>query len=72
MEYYCGTDIIEVQRLKEAIMGTKGFKEKIYTDAEILIGDSKNDKTKYQYYAGRFAAKEAIYNCTCRNAKNSI
>ena len=61
MEYYCGTDIIEVQRVKEALLGTNGFKEKIYTEVEILVGDSKGEKTKYEYYAGRFAAKEAIY-----------
>lgn len=61
MEYFCGTDIIEVSRIKDAILNTKGFKEKIYTKTEIEVGDSKSEKTKYEYFAGRFAAKEAIY-----------
>ena len=66
MEYYCGTDIIEVERVKEALLKTNDFKEKIYTEREILVGDSKGEKTKYQYYAGRFAAKEAIYKAMSR------
>lgn len=61
MKICCGTDIIEVQRIKEAILNTKGFKEKVFTPQEIEIGNLKNEKTKYEYYAGRFAAKEAIY-----------
>ena len=66
MEYYCGTDIIEVERIKEALLKTNGFKEKIYTEKEILVGDSKGEKIKYEYYAGRFAAKEAIYKAMSR------
>ncbi len=61
MKYYCGTDIIEVSRVKNAILDTVGFKEKIFTEREIKIGDEKKEKAKYEYYAGRFAAKEAIY-----------
>ena len=61
MKIYCGTDIIEVQRIKEAILNTKGFKEKVFTPQEIEIGNLKSEKAKYEYYAGRFAAKEAIY-----------
>lgn len=61
MEYFCGTDIIEVSRIKDAIINTKGFKEKIYTDREIEVGNSKSEKVMYEYFAGRFAAKEAIY-----------
>lgn len=61
MEFYCGTDIIEVERIKKAILETKGFKEKVYTDREIEVGDSKTEKVRYEYYSGRFAAKEAIY-----------
>jgi len=61
MEYFCGTDIIEVSRIKDAILNTKGFKEKIYTDNEISVGENKSEKVMYEYYAGRFAAKEAMY-----------
>ena len=61
MKTYCGTDIIEVERVKNAIINTPNFKEKIYTPKEIECAESKSDITKYQHYAGRFAAKEAIY-----------
>lgn len=61
MKIYCGTDIIEVERIKKAILSTPKFKEKIFTQSEISYAESKNDVTKYQHYAGRFAAKEAIY-----------
>lgn len=61
MQIYCGTDIIEVKRIQDAIENTKGFKESIYTKNEIANIDSIRSYMKYQRYAGRFAAKEAIY-----------
>ena len=61
MKVYCGTDIIEVERIKKAILSTPKFKEKIFTNSEISYAENKSDVTKYQHYAGRFAAKEAIY-----------
>ena len=35
MQVYCGTDIIEVDRIENAIINTKGFKENVYTKSEI-------------------------------------
>ena len=61
MKFYCGTDIIEVERIKNAIISTPSFKEKVYTPSEIEYAEKKNDVTKYECYAGRFAAKEAVY-----------
>ena len=61
MKIYCGTDIIEVERIKNAILSTPKFKKKIFTTNEIAYAETKCDVTKYQHYAGRFAAKEAIY-----------
>ena len=58
---FCGIDIIEVERIKDAIINTKGFKENIYTHNEIEDIDSVKSDIKFQRYAGRFAAKEAIY-----------
>lgn len=63
MNIYCGTDIIEVERIKQAILNTPKFREKIFLPSEIEYAESKNDITKYQHYAGRFAAKEAVYKC---------
>ena len=56
-----GTDIIEVSRIEKLIKekGNK-FKNRIYTKKEIDYCESKG-LNKYQHYAGRFAAKEAIF-----------
>ena len=61
MQIYCGTDIIEVERIKDAIDNTKGFKENIFSENEIKNIDVIHGIMKYERYAGRFAAKEAIY-----------
>ena len=55
-----GTDIVEVCRV-EKLIKDKGYKflNKIYTQSEIDYCESKGPN-KYQHYAGRFAAKEAI------------
>ena len=61
MKILCGTDIIEIERIKKSIerSGEK-FLKLIYTPAEIEYCESKRN-AKYSHYAGRFAAKEAIY-----------
>ena len=57
----CGTDIIEVNRIKEAIEKIQdSFKKRVFTENEIQYCESKNVQ-KYQSYSGRFAAKEAIF-----------
>lgn len=61
MKILCGTDIIEIDRIKKSIekSGEK-FINLIYTPAEIEYCESKKN-AKYSHYAGRFAAKEAIF-----------
>lgn len=60
-KYLLGTDIIEISRIKSAIEKEKdNFLKTIYTEKEIKYCESRN-KNKYQSYAARFAAKEAIY-----------
>ena len=56
-----GTDIIEVSRIEKLIKekGNK-FLNRIYTKNEIDYCESKG-LNKYQHYAGRFAAKEAVF-----------
>ena len=56
-----GTDIIEVSRI-EKLIKDKGdkFLNRIYTQNEIEYCESKG-LNKYQHYAGRFAAKEAVF-----------
>lgn len=61
MKLLTGTDIIEINRIKESIESLgESFKNKIYTQKEIEYCESKKN-AKYQHYAGRFAAKEAIF-----------
>ena len=61
MKVLCGTDIIEISRIQKSIERTgKRFLEIVYTPTEIEYCESKN-QAKYCHYAGRFAAKEAIY-----------
>ena len=70
MKIKCGTDIIEVSRIKESIekLGEK-FLNKIYTKKEIEYCLSKNNM-KYQHFAARFAAKEAIFKAISSLIKN--
>lgn len=59
MKIYTGTDIIEVNRIQKA-MQDENFKEKVFTKTEIEYCEKFGDK-KYQHYAARFAAKEAVF-----------
>ena len=61
MKISCGTDIIEIDRIKSSIenIGDK-FLNAIYTQKEIKYCESRKIQ-KYQHYAARFAAKEAIF-----------
>lgn len=70
MKITCGTDIIEVKRIKDAI-NKKGdkFLNKIYTPFEIEYCNSKNSM-KYQHFAARFVAKEAIFKAISEKMKN--
>ncbi|HAN10286.1 MAG TPA: holo-[acyl-carrier-protein] synthase [Clostridiales bacterium] len=53
-----GIDIIEIERIQEAVEKTKGFLEKTYTEGEIEYFKSK--RMKYETIAGNFAGKEAF------------
>jgi holo-[acyl-carrier protein] synthase len=53
-----GIDIIEVARIAKVMERDLGFRDKIYTEGEIAYCESK--KNKYQHYAARFSAKEAL------------
>ena len=61
MKIYCGTDIIEIQRIKNSIenLGEK-FLKKIYTEKEMNYCNSHKEM-KFQHFAARFSAKEAVF-----------
>ena len=61
MKIKTGIDIIEIERIKQSIEETQGkFCERVYTQKEIEYCESKKMQ-KYQHYAARFAAKEAVF-----------
>lgn len=70
MKIKCGTDIVEIERIKESIekLGDK-FLNKVYTDEEIKYCESKG-KQKYQHYAARFAVKEAAFKAVSELLKD--
>ena len=61
MKIKCGVDIIEISRIKESIesLGER-FINRVFTEKEIEYCESKKYQ-KYQHYAARFAAKEAVF-----------
>lgn len=61
MKIKCGVDIIEISRVKESIesLGER-FINRVFTEKEIEYCESKKAQ-KYQHYAARFAAKEAVF-----------
>lgn len=70
MKITCGTDIIEIDRVKESIeeLGEK-FIERVFTDKEMEYCESRKGQ-KYQHYAGRFAAKEAAFKAISKILDN--
>ena len=70
MQIKCGTDIIEISRIKKSIddLGNK-FINKIFTQDEIAYCESKKMQ-KFQHYAARFAAKEAIFKAISESVED--
>ncbi|HEY2986452.1 MAG TPA: holo-ACP synthase [Candidatus Binatia bacterium] len=57
-----GVDLIEVARIQRALEDVaigQRFRDRVYTEKEIQYCE-KRGRGKYQSYAGRFAAKEAV------------
>ena len=72
MKICCGTDIIEIDRIKKSIEDEKVgnvFKQRVYTKEEIAYCESKKAQ-KYQHYAARFAAKEATFKAISEQLKD--
>jgi holo-[acyl-carrier protein] synthase len=56
----CGVDIIEIDRIKDSLetIGT-AFRDRVFTNNEIEYCENRK-VMKFQSYAARFAAKEAV------------
>ncbi len=55
-----GIDIIEVGRIREVLLRTPRFCERVFTPSERAYCDSRG-AVAAQHYAARFAAKEAAF-----------
>lgn len=54
-----GVDIVEVERIEKALISRgRRFVSRVFTDAE--IGYCEARRNRFQSYAARFAAKEAV------------
>lgn len=72
MKVTCGTDIIEIDRIKDIIDKEKEqFLNRVYTKNEIEYCEGKKS-VKYQHYAARFAAKEAIFKAVSSALKDKF
>lgn len=72
MAIFCGTDIISVARIKNSITELgETFIKRIYTDEEINYCESKR-MCKFQSYAARFAAKEAMYKALSPESADNV
>ena len=72
MKVFCGTDIIEICRIRKSLEDEKtgtSLKERIFTPQEIAYCESKKNQ-KYQHYAARFAAKEAAFKALSKQIEN--
>ncbi len=70
MKVLTGIDIIEIKRVEDSIKQFgSSFLDKIYTNKEIEYCESRK-MSKYQHYAARFAAKEAIYKAISTFSNN--
>jgi len=66
-----GIDIIEIDRIKKSIENYgERFLNKIFTKEEIIYCNNKFNK--YQHYAARFAAKEAVYKALASGWKEGL
>ena len=67
-----GIDIVEVDRIRKNIEKFGGkFLNRIFTQKEINYCEGKNVQ-KFQSYAGRFAAKEAIFKAVSVGVYNKF
>jgi holo-[acyl-carrier protein] synthase len=58
-----GVDLVEVERIRKALEDPatgKRFRERVFTAAEVQYCDQKKGRGRYESYAARFAAKEAV------------
>ena len=70
MNITCGTDIIEIDRIRDSVQNEE-FLNRVYTKNEIKYCESKKI-VKFQHYAARFAAKEAVFKAISSGLKDKF
>jgi holo-[acyl-carrier protein] synthase len=68
MIFGIGIDMIEIERVAEKVGTKPGFKEFVFSRAEIDY--CEHMAHKYEHYAARFAAKEAFFKAIGSGWKN--
>lgn len=56
-----GNDIIEIERVKEFLQRGWRYRDRLFTRNEVRLAEGRGDSDSF--YAGRFAAKEAVAKC---------
>lgn len=70
MKFKIGNDIIEISRIEKLCEKYKDrFKKRVFTEKEIRYCECKG-KNKYQSYAARFCAKEAVFKAISDGLNN--
>src|SRR5690625_3907677 len=56
-----GIDIVEIKRIEQLVNKSERFPKRILNENELIeYSKLRNKRRKYEYLAGRFAAKEAF------------
>jgi len=63
-----GIDMIEIDRVRTSIEKEKGFRELVFSEKEIAYCEKKANR--FEHYAARFAAKEALFKAMGTGWKN--
>jgi holo-[acyl-carrier protein] synthase len=65
-----GIDIIEVERISQRVGRDSGFRELVFSKAEMEYCDART--TRFEHYAARFAAKEAFLKAVGRGLDSGL
>lgn len=69
---FCGNDIIRINRVQHSIETIgETFLKRVYTDEEIHYCESRR-MCRFQSYAARFAAKEAVYKAISPDTSEQV
>ena len=65
-----GVDIVDISSFTDSIIKSKRFQQRIFSENEIAYCES--NPNKYQHYAARFAAKEAVMKAIGTGWNNGV